>query len=263
MWFISRDGKKVGPLTTEQLENQAKKLKILGSDLVWKEGMTDWFPAKSVAEIKRFFAPEIPPPPPVIGFEEQNRPSESDENDFVNIDAVLPARPSLSNKTDTPRKKKKPKEEENSYCRNCGENINEKSVACVHCGVNPLNANDYCQHCGAETNSKAIVCVTCGCKLSSSGSGLMSDIRDGGDYISPSNSPRDPLLMALLSGCCIAWLGQIIMGQTTKGFVLIAASITLCFVGVGFFFWPIAAVDAYLIAKKLKEGKQVKQWEFF
>ncbi len=274
MWFISRDGKQAGPLTTEQLEIQAKKLKLFGSDLVWKEGMTEWVPANSIAEIKIFFAPEIPPPSPDGNFEGYSRASEFDENDFDNSDAAIPPHLSLKNETDTPRKKNSHHEDEKSYCRNCGKETNPESFACLHCGVNPLNAHDYCQDCGAETNLKAIVCVTCGCKLSGSSSSILSYIRDGGDYITPSTPPRDPLLIALLSGCCITpWIGQIALGQTIKGFVLIAGTVALIFFGYGNFLinfympiwiiWLVAAVDAYLIAKKLKEGKQVKQWEFF
>ncbi|MEI8373943.1 MAG: hypothetical protein WCJ35_14030 [Planctomycetota bacterium] len=81
--------------------------------------------------------------------------------------------------------------------------------------------------------------------------------------IHPSNPPKDPILMALLSGCCIAWLGQIVLGQTAKGLVMLAICVTLAFIGVGFVGWPLSAVDAYLTAKKLKEGQSVGEWEFF
>jgi hypothetical protein len=55
------------------------------------------------------------------------------------------------------------------------------------------------------------------------------------------------------------------MGQTTKGLVMLGACIALAFAGglgviVG---WPLSAVDAYLTAKKLKEGQPVGEWEFF
>lgn len=72
--------------------------------------------------------------------------------------------------------------------------------------------------------------------------------------------------MALLSGCCIAWLGQILMGQTAKGLVMLAICVTVAIptAGIGILFgWPLSAVDAYLTAKKLKEGQPVGEWEFF
>lgn len=92
-------------------------------------------------------------------------------------------------------------------------------------------------------------------------SGVPSDGR-----IVASSPPKDPLLMAVLSGCCIVGLGQIILGQAIKGIVVLLASMTIGVLTGGvaaFVIWPAVAIDAYCIAKKLKDGKTVGQWEFF
>jgi TM2 domain-containing membrane protein YozV len=84
--------------------------------------------------------------------------------------------------------------------------------------------------------------------------------------IAASDPPKDPVLMGILSGCLIVGLGQIILGQTAKGIAILLGSMALAVVTAGisiFITIPAAGVDAYLIAKKLKEGKAVGQWEFF
>jgi hypothetical protein len=84
--------------------------------------------------------------------------------------------------------------------------------------------------------------------------------------ITPSSPAKDPLLMALLSGCCIAGLGHIILGQTTKGIVFLLANIVLAVITAGvavLFTWPLMGIDAYLVARKLKNGQSVSEWESF
>ncbi|GMV77986.1 MAG: hypothetical protein AMXMBFR79_11190 [Chitinophagaceae bacterium] len=51
------------------------------------------------------------------------------------------------------------------YCRNCGNEVHEKAVACPKCGVNPRSEKKFCNSCGAETNSNQVICVTCGAML--------------------------------------------------------------------------------------------------
>ena len=72
--------------------------------------------------------------------------------------------------------------------------------------------------------------------------------------------------MAILSGCCITGLGQIILGQTLKGITLLVGSVILLVGTAGFgllIAYPLIAIDAYLIAKKLEAGNPVDEWEFF
>ncbi len=73
------------------------------------------------------------------------------------------------------------------------------------------------------------------------------------------------VLSMLLTG-----LGQIIMGQSAKGFCMMLAAI---FLGIPLIIltfgvaipliWAVSAVDAYKIATKLKQGSPVGAWEFF
>lgn len=90
--------------------------------------------------------------------------------------------------------------------------------------------------------------------------------------IMPSVPPKDPILMAVVS-FFIPWLGQILLGQVKKGIVMIVVTpvllgiIAVLTCGLGLIVLPfvdvLAAVDAYLLAKKLKEGSGIDEWEFF
>jgi TM2 domain-containing membrane protein YozV len=64
-----------------------------------------------------------------------------------------------------------------------------------------------------------------------------------------------------------AGLGQLILGQTTKGIVLMVASAVICFFPGGVFISVImsvvSAIDANKVAKRLQAGNPVDQWAFF
>jgi RNA polymerase subunit RPABC4/transcription elongation factor Spt4 len=51
------------------------------------------------------------------------------------------------------------------YCRNCGNEVNEKAEICVNCGVRPLAGRNFCQECGVETKPNQEVCIKCGVRL--------------------------------------------------------------------------------------------------
>lgn len=44
MWFYAMDGRKVGPVSDDELDSLAASGVIDASTLVWKEGMADWLP---------------------------------------------------------------------------------------------------------------------------------------------------------------------------------------------------------------------------
>ena len=72
--------------------------------------------------------------------------------------------------------------------------------------------------------------------------------------------------MGILSGCCIAGLGQMILGQVIKGVVILIGSMIAAVLTAGVSIlvtWPLGGIDAYLVAKKLKDGRSVGQWDFF
>lgn len=147
------------------------------------------------------------------------------------------------------------------HCRTCGEQINEQAEFCPHCGVRPLRGNEYCQGCGTKTRSDQEVCINCGVKL---GNSINLNINND-ELIYPSPSPKSPILAALLS-FLIPGLGQVYLKQTMKGLALLGGSIAagILSVGVGgVVIWVVGIVDSYMIGKKLRDGKPVRQWEFF
>ena len=52
------------------------------------------------------------------------------------------------------------------YCRNCGKQIDDKAVVCVHCGVPPKTEKKFCHNCGVQTQPNQILCTKCGVTLS-------------------------------------------------------------------------------------------------
>lgn len=86
IWYISREGKKAGPFSMEQLSALSKQKKLKQSDLVWKDGMEQWINCLKVPEIEHFFKTSPPNPPsiPVPVIEEQKLPEISNQNDNIN-----------------------------------------------------------------------------------------------------------------------------------------------------------------------------------
>ncbi|NCC61574.1 MAG: NINE protein [Verrucomicrobiae bacterium] len=54
------------------------------------------------------------------------------------------------------------------YCRNCGKQIDEKAVVCVHCGVPPKLEKNFCNNCGTATKPNQTLCTSCGVALAGS-----------------------------------------------------------------------------------------------
>jgi len=59
-WYYSIGGSKNGPVTAVALKGLADSRTLSPSDLVWKEGMSQWVPARAV---KGLFPASAPPPP--------------------------------------------------------------------------------------------------------------------------------------------------------------------------------------------------------
>lgn len=51
------------------------------------------------------------------------------------------------------------------YCRNCGNEVNEKAIGCPKCGLDPRTEKNFCPGCGTTTNPNQVVCVQCGISL--------------------------------------------------------------------------------------------------
>jgi hypothetical protein len=66
MWYYSKDGMQMGPLTQGELSEKAKGGEVLPTDLIWREGMADWRPLSQVAEFQHSGG-VVAPPPMVMG----------------------------------------------------------------------------------------------------------------------------------------------------------------------------------------------------
>jgi hypothetical protein len=62
MWYYSKNGMQLGPLSLEELSSKATCGEVLASDLIWREGMTDWKPMAQVAEFQNSSGSVMPPP---------------------------------------------------------------------------------------------------------------------------------------------------------------------------------------------------------
>lgn len=125
------------------------------------------------------------------------------------------------------------------------------------CGLAPHTGKSFCPNCRAETHPQAIVCIKCGIGLSGATA--------AGGKLSPTGQSMEPAIAALVS-FFIPGIGQIILGQGIKGVVILIVGAVLCvftFCIALLIVSPAAAIDAYLIAQKLKQGKSVGEWEFF
>jgi hypothetical protein len=65
VWYYAVNGATTGPITLADLKAALAAGKLSANDLVWKEGMGDWVPARSVPDL----APAAPPPVPTFGVE--------------------------------------------------------------------------------------------------------------------------------------------------------------------------------------------------
>jgi len=100
-------------------------------------------------------------------------------------------------------------------------------------------------------------------------SGFSSSAAGGSTMVSPSG--KSPLAAALLSFFLFGGIGQIYLGQTTKGLAILGAyfvsACLLSFIGVGFILAlliaVVGAVDAYQIGMRLQNGESVAAWKFF
>jgi hypothetical protein len=62
MWYYSKNGMQLGPLSTEELSGKANGGEVLPSDLIWREGMADWLPLSQVPEFQGAGGLATPPP---------------------------------------------------------------------------------------------------------------------------------------------------------------------------------------------------------
>lgn len=104
------------------------------------------------------------------------------------------------------------------YCKNCGNNMDDKDSVCINCGTPAGQGNSYCRNCGNAVSPGAAVCMKCGHALGSTpvaGTGAKSKMAAG-------------LLGIFLGG----WgIHNFYLGYTTKAIIQII--LTVCSCGIG------------------------------
>jgi hypothetical protein len=131
---------------------------------------------------------------------------------------------------------------------------------CQYCGTPMEKDSSICTFCTGENQKTAAMRV----QIEAPWQKQAAQSADG--RIVAAAPARDPILMGFLSGCCLPALGQILIGQVIKGCLLMLVALLLAFVTHGIaalFVMPILALDAFLLADKLRDGNTVGQWEFF
>jgi TM2 domain-containing membrane protein YozV len=95
---------------------------------------------------------------------------------------------------------------------------------------------------------------------------MTSTASENRQMVLPRNPPRS---IGWMTFCGFLWagLGQLILGQSAKGVVLMVADILLLPIPGGIIFSLIlsiiSAIDANKVAKRLGSGKPVDPWSFF
>jgi hypothetical protein len=88
IWFYSKNGQQLGPISDEEIVNLSKSGGLTATDLVWKEGMPDWKPWREVSLLS---SNPTPPNMPAI-------PQSFDGNVMVrqpSMHASIPVRPNI------------------------------------------------------------------------------------------------------------------------------------------------------------------------
>ena len=101
------------------------------------------------------------------------------------------------------------------HCRNCGNEVNEKAVACPKCGVNPRSEKNFCPDCGTETKTNQVVCIKCGVSLADKSFSIDTSSLQNIDV---SKLLKNPALIAsavALLSCFFNWITY-----SSKGFSL-------------------------------------------
>ena len=83
-WYIARHNQKYGPYSAEELQQLADSGKLAGEDLIWREGLGAWQPARVVLG---HFArtPAAPPPLPSSAPQRVSQRHQEEEEDYPSI----------------------------------------------------------------------------------------------------------------------------------------------------------------------------------
>ncbi len=62
--YVVDNGQAVGPLTHADVEQRIRDGRLTAQTMVWKQGMADWRPARTLKEVAQLLNDVQPPPPP-------------------------------------------------------------------------------------------------------------------------------------------------------------------------------------------------------
>lgn len=79
-------------------------------------------------------------------------------------------------------------------------------------------------------------------------------------HMTTANQPDSNDIIAIILSVFLPGVGHIMLGQVTKGIVILVATFVTC--GLGYIFSVIVALDAYMVAMARK-NRPVDDWEFF
>ncbi len=148
------------------------------------------------------------------------------------------------------------------YCRNCGALLNDRYPVCIMCRKGKGVGDKFCAFCGEELPEPgAAVCPACGMRQTPA---------DPKKPITPEKARFGPVSVALIS-LVMPGMGQAMNFQLVKGVLIFFAYVLFtAFTSgpkIGLFLqgiWHVvAAVDAYRIADRLKNGESVGKWQSF
>lgn len=142
MWHIARNGKKIGCLSEGDLIAHIKNNKVKASDLVWKEGMTDWTPVKEAGNFAQFFK-AVPPDIKTVKVNELDVL----DDDHVKSVAEKPRNSRLATF--------------NKFCSGCGELLHQDAVVCPKCGVGQRSVRGTAYQVGKQTPNRVLAIVLC------------------------------------------------------------------------------------------------------
>ena len=74
-WYYTHAGQRLGPVSSKELRLMADNLKLDPSDLVWKEGFSEWIPAHRIKGLFSESATERSTPPPLPASHSSRQPA--------------------------------------------------------------------------------------------------------------------------------------------------------------------------------------------
>lgn len=82
-WYLTRRGQKYGPYSPQELQNLAEEGKLAPEDMLWREGLDSWQPARLV--LAEHFSKTTAPPLPGPARQRSSRFEPEDDEDYPSI----------------------------------------------------------------------------------------------------------------------------------------------------------------------------------